>query len=292
MSSRFIRGPEVRSNTLVHTAAGNVTLTNESLVVVRKTSGAATSVTLPPSPQTGQRVTVKDGKGDAEANRITVLPDGNDATTIDGAASYVIGENGKVVAFDFDGSEWGVAYAGTSPAGAGTAADADGLTVCEMGDGAVHRTVLIFDAYSLTTTDNGTAGAAGGAKVYDFPQGHIGILGVSQAWSLVTVDGTGLTNVAALEVGLGTTVATSAMASLTGTAEDLVTGKAFTLSSSLSATHQFGSSVSLANVDGSVTAKDAYLNVACSVATSDADGTIVLTGTVTIEWFSVGKKTS
>ncbi len=126
--------------------------------------------------------------------------------------------------------------------------------------------------------------------MYTFPQGQIALLAVSQDWETVTVDGTGLTNVAALEIGLGTTVATSAMASLTGTAEDIITGKTFTLSTSLSAAHIFLTGVSAGqNVDGSATAKDAYLNVACSVATSAANGTIVLTGTLTIDWASAGK---
>lgn len=283
-----IRGPEVRRNTTVKTGSGNVTVGNEAAVVINKTSGAATTVTLP-VPVLGQTVWVKDGKGDAHTNRITVVPDGVTVTTIDGVARHIIAEDYGQRGFIYNGTQWN-AFVG-APSDFGVVATTAGLTVCEMGDGAFHRTVFIFDAYSLATTDNGTAGAGGGAKIYDFPQGHVAILGVSQDWTLVTVDGTGLTNTAALEIGVGTTVATSAMASLTGTAEDLIAGLTFTLSSSLSAVNQFGSSVSAGqNVDGSTTAKDAYLNLTCSVATSTANGTAVLTGVVTLLWANAGLK--
>lgn len=195
---------------------------------------------------------------------------------------------GKAMVLDANKNITGVGTIGTT-AGVGTLAAVTGLSVAEYGSGSSHRTVITFNAVSISTTDNGTAGAAGGRKIYTFPQGYIAIQGVSLDEALVTVDGTGLTSTAALEVGVGTTVANSSMASLTGTTEDIVTGKTFTLSTSLSATHQYLGSVSGSQaIDGSVTAKDAYLNVACSVATSAANGTLVLTGTLTILWQNVG----
>ena len=47
MSSRNIRGPLKYSNVTIKTTSGNVTLVNEAVLVVKKTSGAATAVTLP-----------------------------------------------------------------------------------------------------------------------------------------------------------------------------------------------------------------------------------------------------
>lgn len=283
MSSRFVRGPLVFVNTTVHTAAGDVTCINEAGVIVKKTSGAPTTVTLPASPINGQTVWVKDGKGDASTNRITVVPASG---TIDGAANHLIGENFGQRWFTYNGTEWGLNSGAV--ADVGTVASADGLSVVEMGDGGFHKTVFVFDGYALSTTDNGTAGHGGGDKIYDFPQGHVGILGVSMDWELLTVDGTGLPNDAAIEIGVGTTVATSAMGSLTGTAEDIVLGNALTMSSSLSAVNKYTSSLSLKGIDGSATAKDAYLNLACSAATADGDGTTVLTGTVTVVWTNLG----
>lgn len=286
MSHRQLRGPLTIDDVLYQTAAGNVTVVNESVVVLAKSTPAATTVTLPAGTR-GRTVIIKDDNGDSSTYPITVSPaSGN----IDDATSYVIAENRATRTFFYNGTQWNVLGGGGD---SGTGATASGLSVVESGDGAMHRTVFLFDGYSLTTTDNGTAGNGGGAKIYDFPQGYIGIYGVSQAWNTITVDGTGFPNDVAMEIGIGTTVATSSMGSLTGTAEDIATGDTFTLSSSLSAVNRFLGSVSAGHyVDGSVTAKDAYLNITGTAATADGDATIVLTGTVTVLWSSVGLKPS
>ena len=177
--------------------------------------------------------------------------------------------------------------------GIGALAAISGLTVEEFGDGVFHKTVFTFDAVSLTTLDNGTAGHGAGSKIYDFPLGVIAVLGASQNWDSITIDGTGLTNVAEIDIGIGTTVATSAMGSLTGAAQNIVNKDDITLSSSLSALDQFIHTMSGGNaLDGSATAVDAYLNVAATAATADANGTIVLTGTVTVYWANLGAKST
>lgn len=181
----------------------------------------------------------------------------------------------------------------TTSSGVGTAATTEGLTVTEHGDGAMHKTVFTFDAYSLATLDNGTAGHGGGAKIYDFPQGLIAIHGVSQNWSLMTVDGTGLPNDSEIDIGVGTTVATSAMGSLTTTTQDIGSKDDITMSSSVSATHQYQSTLSAGQyIDGSVTAKDAYLNLSATAATADGNGTTTLTGTITVIWSNLGAKSA
>src|SRR4051812_1285851 len=107
MSSRHIRGPWVFNNHTVMTVAGNFTMANEACLVVKKASGAATGVTLPPAPLfQGQTVAIKDGKGDAATNNITISPDGVTATTIDGAATLVISANYGAVILQYNGSEW------------------------------------------------------------------------------------------------------------------------------------------------------------------------------------------
>lgn len=91
-------------NVRVVTAAGTVTAaTTDDLIVVNKTSGAATPVSLFASPTTGTGLCVKDGKRDAATNAITISPA---AGTIDGAATFVMNQNGQAVCLQYSGSEW------------------------------------------------------------------------------------------------------------------------------------------------------------------------------------------
>lgn len=77
----------------VVTAAGDVTVSaTEGGVAINKTVGAATTVNLPTAAsRNGVPVIVKDMKGDALTNNITVVPNG--AETIDGNANDVISTN-------------------------------------------------------------------------------------------------------------------------------------------------------------------------------------------------------
>jgi hypothetical protein len=84
------------STTLVHGT--------DYLLEVNKTTGSPTTVTLP-NPTLNWRFEVKDGKGDAVANPITVTPS---AGTIDDQPSYVINEPYASAVFTGDGSQWRV----------------------------------------------------------------------------------------------------------------------------------------------------------------------------------------
>jgi hypothetical protein len=108
MALRFIRGPAVFQGLALFTGTGNYVILNEQVLVVRKAVGAATGVTLPGVAFPGQRVLIKDGKGDAAANNITVSPDGAMATTIDGAATQVVSTNYGVCEVSWNGVEWNV----------------------------------------------------------------------------------------------------------------------------------------------------------------------------------------
>lgn len=92
----------------VLTIAGNytgVTADFGGVIVINKTVAAATTVTLPPSPVAGDTCTVKDGKGDANTNNITVQAA---AGNIDGAASAIINGARTSLAFVYTGTEWGI----------------------------------------------------------------------------------------------------------------------------------------------------------------------------------------
>lgn len=91
----------------VITAAGAITVsaTTDYFICVNKTVGAATTVNLPSSPATGLTMLVKDCKGDAATNNITITPA---AGNIDGAGTYVISTNRASVAVTYDGTQWEV----------------------------------------------------------------------------------------------------------------------------------------------------------------------------------------
>lgn len=96
-------GQVVNSRTI--TAAGVITVTvDDYLVVINKTVGAASAVNLPAG-VTGQVFVIKDGKGDAATNNITITPA---AGNIDGAATLVINTNRGVARLGYNGTEWSV----------------------------------------------------------------------------------------------------------------------------------------------------------------------------------------
>lgn len=95
------------NRTRVVTAAGAVTVSNtdDNVVIVNKTAGAATVVNLPASPPAGLEYVIKDGKGDAAANNITITPStGN----IDGGATNVINTNYGSRRIIYNGTIWNV----------------------------------------------------------------------------------------------------------------------------------------------------------------------------------------
>jgi hypothetical protein len=168
------------------------------------------------------------------------------------------------------------------------AAIADYVVATEYGDGTFHRTVLTVTGLVVSTVDNGTAGHAGAVQVYDFPKGYVRIEGGVMKWTNMVVDGTGLPNNSEIDIGIGSTAAGTDMVSLSGTTQDIVTKDDITFSTLTAATNQTQGNVTVAALDGSATAKDAYINVAASAATGTADGTLTLTGTVVIDWTNLG----
>lgn len=91
--------------TRVVTAAGAITVAaTDYAVVVNKTVAAASAVALPAG-VIGQAFVIKDGKGDAAANNITITPA---AGTIDSAATLVISANYGVARLLYNGTEWNV----------------------------------------------------------------------------------------------------------------------------------------------------------------------------------------
>lgn len=90
----------------IMTAGASITLDeNSRKLVVNKGAGSPTAVNLPATPKLGQEILVKDGKGDAKTNNITV--DGN-GTTIDGFSDVVLINNYQAYTFFYNGTEWNI----------------------------------------------------------------------------------------------------------------------------------------------------------------------------------------
>jgi len=88
----------------VLTAAGPYTaLTTDCLIVVNQTVAAAFTLNLCAALQTGRVVIIKDGKGDANSNNITIQGNGKN---IDGTSSKTINTAYGAVRYVYNGTEW------------------------------------------------------------------------------------------------------------------------------------------------------------------------------------------
>jgi hypothetical protein len=94
------------NNVRVVTTPGTVTqLSTDYLIVINKTVGQATQVVLITNPLLGATVIIKDGRGDAATNAITVLP----ATgTIDGQSGIIINVAYGSVGLMYNGLGWSI----------------------------------------------------------------------------------------------------------------------------------------------------------------------------------------
>lgn len=171
----IVRGQIIDANTVVMTDAGNYTIVNEAVLIVNKTVGAATTVTLPPVAYTpaGRTIEIKDGKGDAATNNITV--DANASETIDGSTTSVIALNYGSLTVVCNGTQWNV-VPNTQSSGNMTAINYD------AGASGIAGTVDIFPSTAskgknaFTATDNAgnttntiTNAAQAGARTFTIP---------------------------------------------------------------------------------------------------------------------------
>jgi hypothetical protein len=79
-------------------------LAADGTVIIKKTTGSPTTVTMEASPAAGAVHKIKDGKGDASTNPITIQ--GASGATIDGAANFPLDVDWAAVALEWSGTEW------------------------------------------------------------------------------------------------------------------------------------------------------------------------------------------
>jgi hypothetical protein len=105
-SNNVTLGSGMNVKVRVFVGSGAVSISNaDYIVIVKKATGAATTANLPSSPNQGDTYMIKDGKGDAHTNNITVTPASG---TIDGAPTYVMNTNYAAKLVVYNGSEWSV----------------------------------------------------------------------------------------------------------------------------------------------------------------------------------------
>lgn len=74
-------------------------------IILGDTTLAAFTITLPPSPGTGETYVVKDSGGSAVINNLTISGNGNN---IDGASTFAISTNYSGISVIFNGTSWSI----------------------------------------------------------------------------------------------------------------------------------------------------------------------------------------
>ena len=165
------------------------------------------------------------------------------------------------------------------------------VTVVESGDGAMHKSVFTLSSTPLSVVSVTTGAGVGGVKIYDFPEGHINVLGASSDLSLAVVtEGDFTDGTPEGDLGLGTLAPANADALGTDATDDSIcTATAFTMSA-------YAANVDLPPdsagflFDGSSTAMDLVLNALVDAADIDDATTtnLLVSGTVTVIWANLG----
>jgi hypothetical protein len=184
---------------------------SQRCIIINKAAGAPTQVTLTPNPGNGMWALVKDGKGDAATNNITIIPY---AGTIDGAAAFLIDRNYGGALFRYNGVSWNLvskvdAQYSAPPItqGALTTVGAGSITGALVADALVLRGGAQVGAFTDTSV-TGTAMAAALPNIQ---------IGTSFLWTYQN----NTAYVATLAGGVGVTLASTIGAS--GSATFLVT---------------------------------------------------------------------
>lgn len=163
---------------------------------------------------------------------------------------------------------------------------ASSVIVGEQRKGVVEQTVLTLSAFPVTVA-NTTGASFGGAKVFDFPEGRILVLGVvadlSFDWRGEDIDAGG-----SGDFSMGSTI--TADATLGGTDVDLLPSTAMTDPFVVGAGAGSGALAAAAQFDGHTTALDANLNIIIDDAdVADAASDVVLvSGVIVMTWVNLG----
>ena len=171
---------------------------------------------------------------------------------------------------------------------AGLAPPKFGLKAVTSGQGGAFRTVFTFAGMQVPVTD---ALAYASQKLFDFADGKVRIKGGTARlqFAVPTARASTINDNAALTWSLGSAAASSAtlsgaMANVLASTGRTLDGVGAALSSASTADIAAASTL-----DGTAAPADLYLNLAFATGSDiDADGTLAVTGTVTLLWENWG----
>ena len=167
---------------------------------------------------------------------------------------------------------------------AGLAPPKAGLTAVTSGRGGSFRTVFTFNAMQVPVTD---ALAYASQKIFDCLDGKVRIKGgtAKMQFAVLTTRASTINDNASLTWGIGTVAASNA--TLSSTMQNVIAVTTRTLDGAVAAlsTASAADVVAAATFDGTTTPVDFYLNLSFATGTDiDADGTLAITGTITLLW--------
>lgn len=198
-----------------------------------------------------------------------------------GGASQVLGDGGTTTTED--------GHTFTNEDGVGTVATATGLTCAEYGIGpGIKKTVFTIADLEIDITAGNNAGY-GSQKLYDFPAGAIVPMGALLDLDIEAGDGD-IADTAEGDVHLGTTAQTDvAVGSLVSTQGDICATTAIPALTSGAGTANGQDGPATSPLDGTGTAKDAYLNFLIDTGDIGSSGdTLTVSGTITLYWMNLG----
>ncbi len=167
---------------------------------------------------------------------------------------------------------------------AGIPGNVAGLSVETTGRGGAFKSVFTFNGMRMSVTD---ALAYASQKIFDFADGKVRIKGGTSKlqFAVLTARAATINDSASLTYGLGSAAASSATLATTMQNVLAVTTRTLDGATTALSTASAADIVAAATLDGTTTAIDLYLNVAFATGTDiDADGTIAVTGTITLLW--------
>jgi hypothetical protein len=171
---------------------------------------------------------------------------------------------------------------------AGLAPPKVGLKAVTTGQGGAFRTVFTFAGMQVPVTD---ALAYASQKIFDFADGKVRIKGgtAKLQFAVLTTRAATINDNAALTWSLGSASASSA--TLSGTMVNVLASTGRTLDGAVAALSSASTAdiAAAATLDGTTTPVDLYFNLAFATGTDiDADGTLAVTGTITLLWENWG----